>query len=485
MDKTFIQFSPGMPSPRWQRVCPECDRGFSTGVAFCPFDGASLREVAPSELTADPLLGTIVDDRYQVLEVLGSGAMGTVYRVRHVALPRELALKVLRLDLSREENLAARFVQEAKAAASVTHPGVVQITDFGTLAGGRPYFVMELVGGRALGRILAEGVLSTLRTLRIARQIAEALGAAHQQGIIHRDLKPDNIIVDEAQGDLVKVLDFGLARVAGTSTLTCRGIVFGTPHYMSPEQAGGEAVDDRSDLYALGVVIYQMLTGTPPFAAESYLGVLSQHRHAVVIPPSVLLGNTLGLEPLEQIVMRCLSKAPRARFQSARELCVALDDAARNPALHGAARNGSGYESASKPADAGARPRSSRSLGSSWARAGGFMGMLLAAGLGVWAMMTLRAQRGSRVESRIEHPSARASEPFTEASGAPQVGREEERALPKGISSASALTGSRSPGLPVGSVAPSAAPVPARNSTMPALKRRPTDMSEEILDPWR
>jgi serine/threonine-protein kinase len=321
-----------VPGVRPVYRCPVCRQHFSGSDArFCPFDGEPLVGASDWNPSADPLLGAIVDKRYEVVEVLGEGGMGTVYRVRHAALGREFALKALRRELATDRDLSARFIQEARAAAAVSHPSVVQIIDFGTLPTGQAYFVMELLHGQPLSWLLhTGGPLPAGRALRMLRQIAEALGAAHDAGIVHRDLKPDNIQVAEAIGDrdVVKVLDFGLAKVVGASRLTRAGTVFGTPHYMSPEQAAGENVDHRADIYSLGVVMYEMFTGCVPFEADSYMGVLTQHMYVAPVPPSQLLGNSETLGALEAIVLRCLEKRPENRFASMAELLDALENIA-------------------------------------------------------------------------------------------------------------------------------------------------------------
>ncbi|MEZ4374626.1 MAG: serine/threonine-protein kinase [Polyangiaceae bacterium] len=274
-----------------------------------------------------------MDGRYEVLGVLGEGGMGTVYRVRHTTLGRAFALKVLRKDLAGDRELAARFIQEAKAAASVSHPSVVQITDFGALDGEQPYFVMEMLEGQSLGWLIQHGgAIPAARAVRILRQVAEALGAAHAAGIVHRDLKPDNIHVGSAAGsgsDVVKVLDFGLAKVAGASRLTRQGMVFGTPHYMSPEQASGGSVDHRADIYALGVVMYEMFTGRVPFEADSYMGVLTKHMYVAPTPPSEIIAAARELGALEDMTLRCLQKKPLQRFQSMADFIEELDRVAQ------------------------------------------------------------------------------------------------------------------------------------------------------------
>ncbi|HMJ16156.1 MAG TPA: protein kinase [Polyangiaceae bacterium] len=338
VEPTRRQFFPGDAEPGGAEAesraaasaaeCPLCHHHFSGADArFCPFDGETLRPSNTWNPSADPLLGSVIDKRYEVIEVLGEGGMGTVYRVRHAALGRQFALKALRRDLAVDSELSARFIQEAKAAAAVVHAGVVQITDFGTLPSGQPYFVMELLQGQPLSWLLhSGGPLPAARAVRVLLMVAEALAAAHEAGVIHRDLKPDNIQVAEAPGerDLVKVLDFGLAKVAGASRLTRAGMVFGTPHYMSPEQAAGEQVDQRSDIYSLGIVMYEMFTGRVPFEADSYMGVLTKHMYVEPMRPSELVSDNKSLGALEDILLRCLEKKPAQRFASMAELIAAL-----------------------------------------------------------------------------------------------------------------------------------------------------------------
>jgi eukaryotic-like serine/threonine-protein kinase len=309
-------------------ACPACHRNFSPDTQFCPYDGERLELQQRQTATRDNLLGSIVDDRYEVLAVIGEGGMGRVYRVRHRRLGRSFALKALRLDLARESVLTERFIQEARAAAVLTHPNVVQINDFGTLASGQPYFVMELLEGRTLTRILREeGPIDPLRCVTIARQIAEALAAAHSMGVIHRDLKPDNVILIRPTGAhmTVKVLDFGLAKVAVSSRLTRPGVVFGTPHYMSPEQASGEPFDHRVDIYALGIMMFEMVTGRVPFEADTYMGVLSKHMYAAPPKPHAFHAPAGGLPGFEEIIAGCLVKNPAERWPSMTDLARKLN----------------------------------------------------------------------------------------------------------------------------------------------------------------
>ncbi len=327
-DDTILQFGraiePGAVALRSQ--CSVCGRRLGPDAAFCPYDGEPLVQVARAEPEddADQRLGQTVDGRYEIQRILGEGGMGTVYLVRHVSLERAFALKAMRRELASEPDVARRFIQEAKAAAAICHPGVVQITDFGALASGEPYFVMDLAEGRSLGREIRErGALDALRAAAILRQVADALGAAHEAGVIHRDVKPENIVIGPR--DQVKVLDFGLAKVVGGSKLTRHGVVFGTPHYMSPEQAAGDPVDHRSDIYALGVLAFQMLAGRVPFESDTYMGVMTQHLYRSPPRPSEFVPESDGLGVLEPVILRCLAKNPDDRYQNMSEIVLALD----------------------------------------------------------------------------------------------------------------------------------------------------------------
>ena len=336
MDETLLQFgrvTEGAPKAAPESkvkatVCPECTQRFSPDGRFCPFDGTALIAAPDWDPASDSLIGTVIDGRYEVEALVGEGGMGTVYAARHRVLGKRFALKVLRKDLARDGEIAARFLQEARTAAAVSHPGLVEITDFGTLPTRQPFFVMEFLEGQSLATLIRRGgPIPAARGVDLVRQLAEALGAAHEQAIVHRDLKPDNIHVatDGAGRDHVTIVDFGLAKVIGASRLTRAGVVFGTPHYMSPEQATGEATDHRADIYALGVVMYEMFTGRVPFEADSYMGVLTKHMYMAPTPPSQLVG-TAKLGALEDILLRCLEKKPAHRYASLREL---LDDVAR------------------------------------------------------------------------------------------------------------------------------------------------------------
>jgi eukaryotic-like serine/threonine-protein kinase len=314
--------------------CSECGARFGADAAFCPFDGSALEEATWSR-TGDPRTSHLIDGRYELLEPIGEGGMGTVYRVRHTTLSRCFAMKVLRRDLADDEELAARFLREARATAAIKHPYVVSISDFGELREENvttPWFVMELLEGETLAsRIRGRGPLAPPIALRIGKRIAEALAAAHEANVVHRDLKPDNVFL--VADDDLRIVDFGAAKIIGESKLTRPGIVFGTPYYMAPEQASGQPIDGRADIYALGIVLYEMVTGRVPFEGDTYTGVLSKHLHET---PELPRGLELGA--LEGIILRALEKDPRDRFASMEAFAHTLAEAETMPISESRAR---------------------------------------------------------------------------------------------------------------------------------------------------
>ncbi len=283
----------------------------------------------PDTAAPDPLLGRTLDGRYVIERVLGSGGMGLVYQARHAMLGKALAIKVLKHEVSRDEQVMARFRREAQSASAIGSPHICDVSDFGTLHDGSTYFVMELLDGPSLTAVLKQQrPMPTDRLLRVAAQLCDALGAAHERGIIHRDLKPDNVhLVRHGQrDDFVKVLDFGIAKVGGAnSKLTRAGQVFGTPHYMSPEQCAGRDVDHRTDIYALGVMLYEMATGQVPFDADNLMGVLTKHVYEQPIPPRELPPPVSIPPGLEAVILKCLTKQPEQRYQTMAELRADLD----------------------------------------------------------------------------------------------------------------------------------------------------------------
>ena len=274
-----------------------------------------------------PLEGQIIAERYRVQKLLGEGGMGAVYRAEHIHMRKIVALKVLHAEMTTVDEVVKRFEREAVAAGRIEHPNVAAATDFGRLDDGSFFLVLEYAAGKDLRELVSAGALTPSRCVHIARQVAGALGAAHALTIVHRDLKPDNVMLIERDGDpdFVKVLDFGIAKVTlgdlkDQPALTRLGAVFGTPDYMSPEQALGQPVDHRSDLYALGILMFEMLTGHTPFEADDPTMTLAQQ---ITAPPPPLPESVP--EPLAKLVQSLLAKDVEGRPQSAAEVEQALD----------------------------------------------------------------------------------------------------------------------------------------------------------------
>ncbi len=265
---------------------------------------------------------------FVVESLLGEGAMGAVYLAQHDTLRRKVAIKVLLPALAADRSLVERFIDEARVVSGLGHPGVVQVLDFGTLPDGRRYSVMEYLQGEDLEHVLRrEGRMEPWRVARLGAQIADALAVAHEAGVVHRDLKPANLFVtrDASGEEQIKILDFGIAKLLGDGevTRTKAGTVMGTPQYLSPEQATGRTdLDGRSDMYSLGVCLYEMLAGRPPFVSNNTIELLMNHAKD---PAPPLLGLAPATPPaLAALVMRCLEKDRAARFSSARELRVSV-----------------------------------------------------------------------------------------------------------------------------------------------------------------
>jgi len=321
------------PDSDVERYCPSCERSF-TGMRLCPDDGAALVQLGGKG--KDPLIGRDFEGRFELREKMGRGGMGTVYRAWQRSMGREVAVKVIRADQSGDPAAAKRFLREARLSSRIGQPNCVSVHEFGQSDDGLLYIAMEILHGRTLSELLrTSGALPEARVVGIAVQILDALEAAHRLGIIHRDIKPSNVIVldQPVDRDFVKVLDFGLARSLkgdDTSATLTRELV-GTPAYMPAEVARNEEVDERSDLYSLGVLLWQLLTGRLPFEADSTHVLVAMH--ASYAPPE-LPGSVS--EPLRSLVMRLLAKQPAERPPSAaavRALLLGQPVPARGPVL--------------------------------------------------------------------------------------------------------------------------------------------------------
>ena len=307
------------------KICPTCSVEYPDTERFCPKDGAALRSPAGS---STDLVGSILAERYLILERLGAGGMGRVYRAEHVKMGRVCAIKVLHPSMARDADAISRFNREAANASRIEHPNVAAIYDFGETSDGLLYLAMQYIEGQTLTSLMnANGPLSPLRVSDIIRQAAEGLHAAHAMGIVHRDLKPDNIMVStNAEGmDSVKVVDFGIAKSTGEiSKVTRTGVVGGTPEYMSPEQLAGEVVDGRSDLYSLALIAFNMLSGEAAFPAQSTRSAMVMRltqpaRTLAAVRPDVGWPNEL-----EVALSRALDRDPERRYQSTRDFAHAL-----------------------------------------------------------------------------------------------------------------------------------------------------------------
>jgi len=293
------------------KVCPRCSELYPDDAVRCPRDGAEVRAVL------DPLIGRTVGGRYRLISRLGSGGMSSVYLARHVMIDRLMAIKTLRRDLARDPVQRDRFLREARAVNRINHENIVEITDFGESDDGMVYLVMEYVPGDSLLKTMSAGPFSALRALDIAEQIGNALSRAHQMGVVHRDLKPENVIVLQKRGrpDFVKLLDFGIAKIMDAPSLTGSQQIFGTPGYIAPEYIQSTHIDGRADLYSLGVILYEMVTGALPFDYEYPGDLLVKH---VTEQPIPLRSRLASVElPIEDFVLRCLRKNPQDRFRDA------------------------------------------------------------------------------------------------------------------------------------------------------------------------
>lgn len=272
-------------------------------------------------------------DKYEVLSLVGRGGMGAVYKVRDKNLHKTFAIKVLNSNLVEDKSSVKRFEQEARAASHLTHPNLVAVYDFGMGGGGAPFLVMDYLDGTSLAELIGkEGFIDAPRALDIFIQVVEAVAHAHLKGVIHRDIKPNNIIVTRAENgtDFVKLIDFGIAKVLpsearATQNLTQTGEIFGSPLYMSPEQCQGQKLDARSDIYGIGCVMYEALTGRPPFEGDNPIQTILKHINESPVPINTLKQDYQIPKDLERLILRCLEKEPADRYQSAHDLLKDLE----------------------------------------------------------------------------------------------------------------------------------------------------------------
>jgi hypothetical protein len=323
-----------------QYACTVCRVLYRSDYSRCPRDGGEVVAIDPGD---DPLLGATLAERYVIEELIGQGGMGRVYRARHAELPRNFAIKILFGEYAALGDMRARFRMEAESAARLSHPNLVPVVDVGESEEGLLYLAMEYVAGANLGAIIdREAPLAPARAAALARRLCRGLQHAHDSGMVHRDFKPDNVIVVEEDGEEVpRIADFGLAvltdEAGGPGRLTRKGETMGTPPYMSPEQLTGRAVDGRSDLFSLGVVLYEMLTGRTPFEGSVFEVV----RQIATEPPPAMAARAPGVAvpaELERIARKLLATRPEDRYASAAEVIADLDAAATATAAPAPAR---------------------------------------------------------------------------------------------------------------------------------------------------
>jgi serine/threonine protein kinase len=448
-------------------------------------EGSARRRISEADrvpLTTGIEPGTVIADRYRIEALLGEGGMGKVYRAEHVHMRKLVAVKVLHNDVTTTPEVVARFEREAVAAGNISHPHVASATDFGQLEDGSFFLVLELVPGSDLRTVVKEGPVPAERAVRIVRQIVAAVGAAHAAGIVHRDLKPENIMLVEGKNDdFVKVLDFGIAKLdsvgmvdpdgktqaptTGPQPLTRLGAVFGTPDYMSPEQALGQPIDARADLYSIGVILYELLSGERPFRGGA-VSLMRKHvlQDAPPLPPSVA---EVRDPRLQAIITKLLQKSPNERYADAAELGVALDE------LSTVAPGGSDASSAlsppprtrstvaTLPALGAERPRKTRS---------GLWVLLVMVALGVGAFTWLRYRS-------VAVPWAVATAPWIGPVFEPSAGTARATTVPTSAPAASSVATAaggaasdtaRSPGSASPSAAAAAAPAPIPSASAAA-----------------
>jgi len=278
------------------------------------------------KFSRDDLTGSVLDDRYRLGKRIGDGSMGSVYRAEHIHLGTSVAVKVLHSRFEKGSGAEQRFLREGQSAGRIDHPNVVRIFDVGRSPDGAPYIVMELLEGQELSKLLAAERLTLARVATLASQLLSGLARAHAERVVHRDIKPDNLFLTrEDNAELLKILDFSIAKDQGAAAMTCDGDVLGTAHYLAPEQAMGKPIDARVDLWSVGVVAYEMLTGRPPFEGDTFPALMMKILGDMPAPPSA---SVTGVPPeIDAFFERALAKEPAERFQDAASMRMALADA--------------------------------------------------------------------------------------------------------------------------------------------------------------
>lgn len=321
------------------QVCRRCQRKNSVDARFCAHCGVTLEKHDGADTTEDSIIGKVIDRRFRIIEQIGKGGMASVYRAQQISVGREVALKILHHRFLTDAMLKRRFLNEAALASRLNHPNTITIHDLGETHDGYMYIAMELIRGVSLkGELKKYKPMSWRRACRIAVQIASSLQNAHENNIIHRDLKPDNVMltwsgIGRTASQIVKVLDFGIAKIISddgseqSRSVTSPNELFGTPEYMSPEQVSGKELDNRTDIYSLGIILYRMITGELPFRARTPLMIMTHHLHEPPCPFRKINANLKSLpRGLERFVMSMLQKKPSRRPQTMNEVASRLGD---------------------------------------------------------------------------------------------------------------------------------------------------------------
>ena len=308
------------------KICTTCQSRYPLDFLVCPRDATPLTVEGASGV--DPLLGKVLGEAYQIVRLVGEGGMGRVYEARHLRLKdRRFAIKVLHPELARDPDVVARFQREAESASSIGHPNVIDVYDVHRTPDGVPYIVGEFLEGQEFGGELEHGGhIEIAKAVHVTRQVCRALTAAHRKGIVHRDMKPENVFLVDRDGALaVKVIDFGISTAgqAGKTNLTKTGMIMGTPSYMAPEQARGDKVDHRADIYAVGAMLYHAVTGRKPFESDDPASTLSLVLTEEPERPRKI--NHQIPEALELVIQHAMAKAPEDRYQSMEDLEAALE----------------------------------------------------------------------------------------------------------------------------------------------------------------